>query len=107
MFQKKKTVTQDSNGQEEIRPVRQIINNKLYDTSKAKKITCICLNAADIPDCRFSFNYEPVTIYRGNAEWFVECMHHIQPVSEDWVKSIFAKYRVNNYIELFGEVEEA
>lgn len=89
---------------------RRIINNKLYDTSKAQNIYSIRLSHDDIP------NYDlpivdlggiEVTIYKGNIEWFIEYYRFIEPVSEIWVQDILGRLNVDKYIELFGEVEEA
>ncbi len=89
---------------------KRIINGKLYDTSKAKKICSLTLKrnqiaSFDNPDVLL--HEEDVTIYKGKTEWFIEYRNFITTVSESWVMGILARYNAGKYIELFGEVEEA
>lgn len=89
---------------------RRIIGRKLYDTSKAKRICDIVLSCCDIPGYNspiINLGGEYVVIYKGVNEWFIEYLCSIEPVTEDWVKSILGERNVDKYIELFGEVEEA
>lgn len=91
-------------------PNKKIIDGKLYDTSKAKKICTIVLSHDDIPNYDLpiiSLGGQDVTIYKGNSEWFIEYFCFIEPVSESWIKNILGRCDVDKYIELFGEVEEA
>ena len=90
----------------EIRPV--IINNKLYDITKATKIFEGTLFKLDMPeyfDTIYAFTI--VSIYKGNTEWFCLVCGLIVVVDEEWVKKVLGRYDVEKYIELFGEPELA
>lgn len=92
------------------KPNRKIINGKLYDTSKARKICNLRLSHEDIPNYNLgicNLGGEDVTLYKGNNEWFIEYYTLIEPVSENWIKDILGRCNAGKYIELFGEVEEA
>lgn len=55
--------------------IRKVINGKLYDTSKATHICNLCMWHEKIPDYKFCFcslGGENVSIYKGNAEWFIK-----------------------------------
>ena len=103
-------ITLDSNIKVEsntkIRPV--IINNKLYDITKATKIFEGTLFKLDMPeyfDTIYAFTI--VSIYKGNTEWFCLVCGLIVVVDEEWVKKVLGRYDVEKYIELFGEPELA
>ena len=90
----------------EIRPV--IINNKLYDITKATKIFEGTLFKLDMPeyfDTIYAFTV--VSIYKGNTEWFCLVCGLIVVVNEEWVKKVLGRYDVEKYIEVFGEPELA
>ena len=89
-----------------IRPV--IINNKLYDITKATKIFEGTLFKLDMPeyfDTIYAFTI--VSIYKGNTEWFCLVCGLIVVVDEEWVKKVLGQYDVEKYIEVFGEPELA
>ena len=89
-----------------IRPV--IINNKLYDITKATKIFEGTLFKLDMPeyfDMIYAFTI--VSIYKGNTEWFCLVCGLIVVVNEEWVKKVLGRYDVEKYIEVFGEPELA
>lgn len=89
-----------------IRPV--IINNKLYDITKATKVFEGTLFKLDMPeyfDTIYAFTI--VSIYKGNTEWFCLVCGLIVVVDEEWVKKVLGQYDVEKYIELFGEPELA
>ena len=89
-----------------IRPV--IINNKLYDITKATKIFEGTLFKLDMPeyfDTIYAFTI--VSIYKGNTEWFCLVCGLIVVVDEEWVKKVLGRYDVEKYIELFCEPELA
>ena len=89
-----------------IRPV--IINNKLYDITKATKVFEGTLFKLDMPeyfDTIYAFTI--VSIYKGNTEWFCLVCGLIVVVDEEWVKKILGRYDVEKYIEVFGEPELA
>ena len=89
-----------------IRPV--IINNKLYDITKATKIFEGTLFKLDMPkefDTIYAFTI--VSIYKGNTEWFCLVCGLIVVVDEEWVKKVLGRYDVEKYIEVFGEPELA
>ena len=89
-----------------IRPV--IINNKLYDITKATKIFEGTLFQSDMPeefDTIYAFTV--VSIYKGNTEWFCLVCGLIVVVDEEWVKKVLGQYDVEKYIEVFGEPELA
>ena len=93
-------------GNKKIRPV--IINNKLYDITKATKIFEGTLFKLDMPeyfDTIYAFTI--VSIYKGNTEWFCLVCGLIVVVDEEWVKKVLGRYDVEKYIELFGEPELA
>lgn len=90
--------------------IRKIIDGKLYDTSKAEKICTVLVPEAEIPECKFPFwtlGGQKVTIYKGNAEFFITYSCYLQPVDEEWVRSWIGKKDIDKYIELFGEPELA
>ena len=103
-------ITLDSNikveSNNKIRPV--IINNKLYDITKATKIFEGTLFQSDMPE-EFDeiYAFTDVSIYKGNTEWFCLICGVIVLVNEKWVKKILGEYDVEKYIELFGEPELA
>lgn len=88
--------------------VRAVIGNKLYDTSKAQKICDITVPIMELPNipCFDGFG-KRVSVYKGNAEYFVEGYSVITPVDEQWVKKCLGKKNVEKYIELFGTPELA
>ena len=90
--------------------LKEIIDGKLYDTSKAKEMATVILDREEIPNYVFlahSLCGQEVIIYKGNSEWFIVYRFVLQPVSEEWVKKKLGKYNVDKYIELFGEPELA
>ena len=99
------------------KPVRKIIDGKMYDTSKAAHICDLCLWHEEIPDYNlplyrldldmFSVNLACSfhALYRGNSKWFIELYGDITPVEDIWVKDILGRHNVDKYIELFGEPE--
>lgn len=92
------------------RPVRKIIDGKMYDTSKAAHVFDLCLWHEEIPSYDFPIyrlDGENVSLYRGNSKWFIELYGDIIPVEDFWVKDILGKHNVDKYIELFGEPELA
>ena len=92
------------------KPVRKIIDGKMYDTSKAAHICDICLWHEEIPAYDlpiYRLGGENVSLYRGNSKWFIELYGGIIPVEDFWVKDILGKHNVGKYIELFGEPELA
>lgn len=48
-----------------------------------------------------------MSVYKGNAEYFVEGYSVITPVDEQWVKKCLGKKNVEKYIELFGKPDLA
>lgn len=88
--------------------VRAVINHKLYDTSKARKICDITVPMEELPDipCTNLFG-KRVSLYKGNTEYFVEGYSIITPVDEQWVREWMEKRNAEKYIELFGEPELA
>lgn len=90
--------------------IRVIVDGKLYDTSKAKKVCTVQVTIHEIPDCKLcigSIFGEKVTIYKGNTEYFITYYSYLQPVDEEWVKMWIGKQNIEKYIELFGEPELA
>ena len=88
------------------KPVRNIIDGKMYDTSKSAHVCDLCLWHEEIPDYNlpiYRFGGENVSLYRGNSKWFIELYGDITPVEDSWVKDILGKHNVDKYIELFGE----
>ena len=90
------------------KPIRKIINGKLYDTSKA---TCICEYLVDtdtIPTVSiYPRRYTDISIYKGNTEWFIVICGDIVVLDEFYIKVILGRDNVEKYIELFGEPELA
>lgn len=88
--------------------VRAVIDNKLYDTSKAQKICDITVPIMELPNipCFDGFG-KRVRVYKGNTEYFVEGCAIITHVDEKWVKKWLGKLNVEKYIELFGTPELA
>ena len=92
------------------KPVRKIIDGKMYDTSKSAHVCDLCLWHEEIPTYDFpiySLCSESVSLYRGNSKWFIELYGDITPVEDFWVKDILGKHNVDKYIEIFGEPELA
>ena len=90
--------------------IRKIIDGKLYDTSKAKKICSVVVPETEIPECKIPFwtlGGQEVTIYKGNTELFITYSCYLQPVDEKWVRNWIGKQDIDKYIELFGEPELA
>ena len=88
--------------------VRVVIGNKLYDTSKGRKICDITIPIGELPNipCTNAFG-KRVSVYKGNDEYFIEGYSIITPVDEQWVREWLGKRNVEKYIELFGEPELA
>ena len=92
------------------RVLKAIIDDKLYDTSKAKEIGSVILSHEEIPKYNLSVCYlggREVIIYKGNTEWYIAYCYELQPVSEEWVREKLGRHNVDKYIELFGEPELA
>lgn len=84
---------------------KAIINNKLYDTSKASAIF-------DNNKRRYYMtkngNYFSVTYKSMCSEEYALCiLSDIQVETEEAIRNILGKYNVEKYQTLFGEVEEA
>ena len=92
------------------KPVRKIINGKMYDTSKAAHVCDLCLWREEMPDYDlpiYCLGGESVSLYRGKSKWFIELYGDITPVEDIWVKDTLGKHNVDKYIEIFGEPELA
>lgn len=90
--------------QEEIRekfPIRKIVNGKLYDTSKAKRIY-FSVRYSKL-DCR-DIRREYYVTDKGN--YFSVVDGDISPVSEEQIKEVLSTYP-DIYQKYFGRVEEA
>lgn len=88
--------------------VRAVINHKLYDTFKAQKICDIIVPGEELSGIPLTNLFgKHVTVYKGNAEYFIEGYSTIIPVDEQWVREWIGKRNVEKYIELFGEPELA
>lgn len=90
------------------KPVRKIIDGKMYDTSKAAHVCDLCLWHEEIPAYDlpiYCLGGESVSLYRGKSKWFIELYGDITPVEDIWVKDTLGKHNVDKYIELFGEPE--
>lgn len=111
--QQSQDFTQDNDEKNEDssqKPVRKIIDGKMYDTSKAAHICDLCLWHEEMPDYDlpiYCLGGESVSLYRGKSKWFIELYGDITPVEDIWVKDILGKHNVDKYIELFGEPELA
>lgn len=94
--------------EEKASAVRVVINHKLYDTSKAQKICDIVVPGEELSDIPLTNLFgKHVTVYKGNAEYFIAGYSTIVPVDEQWVREWLGKRNVEKYIELFGEPELA
>ena len=92
------------------RPIRAIIDGKMYDTSKAKKIGSVVVRENEISGSKLDFctyGGQEVIIYKGNTKYFIRYYCYLQPVSEAWVREWLGKQNIEKYIELFGEPELA
>ena len=88
--------------------VRAVINHKLYDTAKAQKICDIVVPSEELSGIPLTNLFgKHVTVYKGNAEYFIAGYSTIVPVDEQWVREWLGKRNVEKYIELFGEPELA
>lgn len=90
--------------------IREVINGKLYDTSKAINVCNLIIPYEKMPNYGFVVYCgcsESVSIYKGSTEWFIEIYGKLKPADEKWVKDILGKYDVEKYIEFFGEPELA
>lgn len=97
---------------------KAIINNKLYDTEKAKRLGIIDRSITNVTVLFKTPNNSFFT-----CEQFTEQMRkdndkiayiisnvrysHIRPTTEDRIKNWLGENNVDKYVELFGEVEEA
>ena len=90
------------------KPIRKVINGKLYDTSKAKPILDCNISPRAVPNFDIgTFLSIPVRIYKGNTEWFFTYYSNIVIVDENWAKDVIGNNDAEKYIELFGEPELA
>lgn len=93
---------------------RAIIDNKLYDTEKAKEVVTFCRRVDMGPVMTGSMlHWTPshkFTLYKtakGNYFEHNEDTKEITPRNEEWVKDLIRRLYPDKYIELFGGVEEA
>lgn len=90
------------------KPIRKIINGKLYDTSKATYICGCSVDTDTIPTVNiYPRRYTVILIYKGNTEWFIVICGDIVVLDEFYIKVILGRNNVEKYIELFGEPELA
>lgn len=93
--------------------VRNVIDGKLYDTSKATRICAICIPKQEIP-----FELQPtgiigrleeysVDLYVGNQAFFCVFCDRVFVVSDEWAKKWLGICNVDKYIEIFGKPELA
>lgn len=75
--------------------MKQIIDGKLYDTDKSDRI--------------YTDNNKNRVWYRTqNGSYFIRLGNgELTPVSEEHVKEYLGRYGVEEYIKIFGSVEEA
>lgn len=93
--------------------MKAIIDNKLYDTEKAKKVIEFRRSGTKTVDCWGTLMNLPyrhdITLYKtakGNYFEVDEDDKVIQVVTEERVKKILTDIDPDLYIKLFGEVEE-
>lgn len=89
--------------------VRKIVDGKLYDTSKAEKLATYGMTdgMAETLGIEYWTLMTSYTLYctqKGN--FFVACYCNITPVDESMAKKILSDHP-DEYIKIFGEVEEA
>ena len=93
--------------------VRNIIDGKLYDTSKATKICTMCIPKQEIPSdlhpigilgCIDEYS---VDLYNGNSTLFCVFDGYVFTVSDEWAMKWLGRRNADKYIELFGEPELA
>lgn len=108
------TLTRNTKG-EQIRHAKAIINGKLYNTEKSKKLFGIGQNrilfvtpkgnyfsCESTNDSYRYFGDDSKLAYATEQFYF-----NIQEEPLDRLKEIFGRYDIEKYIELFGEPEEA
>lgn len=83
------------------KPVRKIINGKLYDTSKAEKVISFKHKSV------WQYKETLYTLYKGKTEWFLENSGYIEMLTEDRAKELLVRYDIDKYIKYFGEPELA
>lgn len=96
-------------GQITPKPVRQIVDGKLYDTSKAECVAhCLMPEwIADRMNLIVRESFAVCNVYRTEkGNFFAVYGCHIAAISEDEAKSLLSE-TVDEYMEIFGEVEEA
>lgn len=93
--------------------VRNVIDGKLYDTSKATKICTMCIPKQEIPfalhptgilGCLDEYS---VDLYVGNQAFFCVFCDRVFVVSDEWTKKWLGICDVDKYIEMFGKPELA
>lgn len=93
--------------------VRNVINGKLYDTSKATKICTMCIPKQEIPlelhptgilGCLDEYS---VDLYVGKKTFFCVFCKRVFVVSNEWVKKWLGICNADKYIEMFGKPELA
>lgn len=93
--------------------VRNVIDGKLYDTSKATRICAIWIPKQEIP-----FELHPtgilgcleeyiVDLYVGNQTFFCVFCDRVFVVSDEWAKKWLGICNVDKYIAIFGKPELA
>lgn len=93
--------------------IKKIIDGKMYDTSRAKKICTIYVSREAIPEelqpaeIRLFVDAISVCLYQGNSTCFCTFSGEVFAVSEEWVKKWLGRCDADKYIELFGEPELA
>lgn len=93
--------------------VRNVIDGKLYDTSKATKICTMCIPEQEIPSelhptgilgCLDEYS---VDLYMGEKTFFCVFCKRVFVVSNKWVKKWLGICNADKYIEMFGKPELA
>ena len=91
------TKTEDNEEKKEEQKVyRAVIDDMLFDTSKAEKIC----------DITIGFGITEELYETDNLERFTVSCGHIYRVTDEWLKEKL-KYNVDAYIKVFGEPDEA
>lgn len=94
---------------------RAIINGLLYDTEKSEEIMrytdddCILHAIFETPNgAMFQARVEQCHVIDNYLNIISDSAYtHIQPLSELEYRDILGRYKIDKYIELFGEAQEA
>lgn len=89
------------------RPIRAVIDEILYDTSKAEIICEYFVENEDMAVSGMTFGFiEAILLRTKNGRFFIQQFGRIYPCDDKVAKRILS-YQPDKYQEIFGKVEDA